>query len=90
MTLYYKTLDHIANFLTLFISLLGVFGGLKPNADGLVYKVDYDYYLKLDYGPFGVGGRSVVIHLPDVNKTRLDCADILPLTSHKRRRKMFV
>jgi len=63
---------------------------LKPNDDGHVYKVDYDKYLEPNDGPFGVGGRSVVIHRPDANKTRLDCADILPSNNYKRRRMMFV
>jgi len=48
---------------------------LKPDEDGHIYKVDEDKFLKMS-GPYGVEGRSVVIHLPGTAKTRLDCANI--------------
>ena len=60
-----------------FISLIGKHSGLKPVEDGHIYKVDEDKFLKMS-GPYGVEGRSVVIHLPGTAKTRLDCANIYP------------
>ena len=60
-----------------FISLIGKHSGLKPDEDGHIYKVDEDKFLKMS-GPYGVEGRSVVIHLPGTAKTRLDCANIYP------------
>ena len=58
-----------------FISHIGKHSGLKPDEDGHIYKVDEDKFLKMS-GPYGVEGRSVVIHLPGTAKTRLDCANI--------------
>ncbi|CAG8724738.1 15087_t:CDS:2, partial [Funneliformis caledonium] len=56
--------------------LSGKYGALEPKKDGYVYEDIYDYFLKWD-GPAGITGRSIVIHLSDVNKTRYDCANII-------------
>ncbi|CAB5186480.1 unnamed protein product [Rhizophagus irregularis] len=55
--------------------LSGKYGGLIPNIKGHVHKQINDPFVKI-FGSFGIRGRSIVIHKPDLNKTRLDCANI--------------
>lgn len=64
--------------------LSGKYGPLIPNGDGIVQTIYHDHSLKPN-GDYGIAGRSVVVHLPDVNRTRLDCADIISLHNQRRR-----
>lgn len=67
-----------------FLHLLkGKYGSLIPDIKGHAHKQIIDPFVKV-YGSFGIRGRSIVIHNPDVNKTRLDCANIKIVHSHKR------
>ncbi|CAB4378333.1 uncharacterized protein OCT59_011387 [Rhizophagus irregularis] len=63
--------------------LSGKYGGLIPNIKGHVHKQINDPFVKI-FGSFGIRGRSIVIHKPDLNKTRLDCANIKIVHNHKR------
>ncbi|GBC00259.1 hypothetical protein RclHR1_00380027 [Rhizophagus clarus] len=65
--------------------LSGKYGGLIPDIHGKVHKEFYDPFVKLQ-GAYGVKGRSVVIHKPDLNKTRIDCANIQIVNGNQKRR----
>ncbi|RIA92209.1 superoxide dismutase [Glomus cerebriforme] len=64
----------------------GKYGNLVPDANGHAFKSVQDPSIKLS-GDFGVEGRSVVIHLLDLNKTRIDCANIVIENSTRKRRR---